>query len=509
VSLASCIRILQISDIHISEYHPESAKNLEEFCSSRLRTFLPHIDMIVMSGDLTDASPPLYSLTQRGQQIEDWKLLSKSFARCLKVAVPIFALRGNHDGFGVAGFEHETNQLYRDFSAELAKQRSEIKHTKFRVLGEHQGTQVIFKTVGASMEILILLDSVYNTGITRHFYGYFPEELETWLDAQMIAAAEAAGTDVSALDTTVVSHYPIGTYKRQDRKRMLECFARYNVRSFHGGHLHTILGRPMMTSWNKGDLVEHEIADFKSTQVVRVIDTENLWIYDFKADTTEAVSEFDDTTKMKLTIAAKAKPSGAQKQATLSPDKSDTTLVTVFKPLEFFQRTFFQYFGESIDSLALVAHACTVLLAVYLYIRNPEKAFLKMNVILVGLLPILPLSMSQVFPGTVGVNFWWGGVSHRGISGNDTVASDIILFDFKIFLALTILWLYGKFDKIAVRVIGGLCVLVAAGPCTLLNMHRGGLMSLVSLTLVWDALFWVYGPLGFARGTKKTIISSQ
>ena len=498
IPLIGGVKVLQISDIHVSHYHTESAANLKRFCEGDFKLISSQVDIVVLSGDLTDASPPFLSFTPRGQKEEDWKLLEESFAACLAGNKPIFSVRGNHDGFGVSEFSSGSNSYYRNFHASLATRRSQLEKVApldVTVHGEQDGTQVLV----VKDETVVLLDSLYNTGVARHFFGYFPESIDAWLDGALSKVGKATSR------ITCISHYPIGTYKQPDRVRLSEFLRRHKVASFHAGHLHTILGRPMMTEWtlespegeDQHTLVEHEIADFKKKEIVRVIDTATLIVYDFGEKTKESVSEYKDR-KYSLNLSTAKTDDG---NTNILKTDDHKIMQTKYKTLGALPAVLFKYFQETIDGIALAVHSITLLLALFMYLRGicgVENFFIKTNLILVGLLPIMPLCFTQVFAGSVGINFWWGGVSHRGISSNDTVASDIVFLDIQIGLAMLVLFTYSKLNQhIAVRIIGGLLVTVACIPSIVLNLYRGGGISIISLSLVWAVFFWLYSPIGF------------
>uniref|UniRef100_A0A453IGF2 Calcineurin-like phosphoesterase domain-containing protein n=1 Tax=Aegilops tauschii subsp. strangulata TaxID=200361 RepID=A0A453IGF2_AEGTS len=93
--------VVQVSDLHISAYHPDRAADLVSLLGSALRTIRPHL--LLVSGDITDAKNS--KRTTSRQDEDEWITYKKTIdALVAKGGIDkrrIFDIRGNHDTYGV------------------------------------------------------------------------------------------------------------------------------------------------------------------------------------------------------------------------------------------------------------------------------------------------------------------------------------------------------------------------------------------------------------------------
>ena len=301
---ASCY-ILQLSDMHVSLVNQASSHNLLSFCKDDFNRFLSkELEAIVITGDMVDGTPELFSMATRSQIEGEWKALTEAFSPCVEKAklnnIPIFSLRGNHDAFGVARFQGQGFEYYKQFNRRLpsigvsyasdwvdgsaaasecqlcATYRGSDKFVKERIKAKSNsnylatGVQTFLTRDGTTA--VVLLDNCYLGGTSRHFYGVFQANTTDEILTQ-IGLLEALKPN-KVTRTIIFSHYPTGTFKSADRAQLFAMFDALNsagktVTGFHAGHLHTGLGYPLHEK--HGNVIEWEVPDFKARRTVRVI----------------------------------------------------------------------------------------------------------------------------------------------------------------------------------------------------------------------------------------------
>lgn len=93
--------VVQVSDLHISAYHPDRAADLVRLLGPALRSIRPHL--LLVSGDITDAKN-MEKTTSR-QDEDEWITYKKTIDAIVGIGgidkSRIFDIRGNHDTYGV------------------------------------------------------------------------------------------------------------------------------------------------------------------------------------------------------------------------------------------------------------------------------------------------------------------------------------------------------------------------------------------------------------------------
>ncbi|URE35408.1 Ser Thr protein phosphatase family protein [Musa troglodytarum] len=99
--------VVQVSDLHLSTYHPDRADDLVHLLAPALRAIRP--SLLVITGDITDAKNKRRTTTR--QDISEWIQYSNSMEAIVKYSGidkrRIFDIRGNHDKYGVPYVGHE------------------------------------------------------------------------------------------------------------------------------------------------------------------------------------------------------------------------------------------------------------------------------------------------------------------------------------------------------------------------------------------------------------------
>jgi Calcineurin-like phosphoesterase len=255
--------LLQISDIHISILDDQPAKNLHYFCRNVLPNILTvHRKLIlVLTGDIVDGTPPLFSFNSRHGQIpEEWSILATSIQPCLDLSLPIVSVRGNHDCFGVSTWDSIDNNGYREFYETLKRRNQKFFSKSIKMTWEYLGNQIY--AVKESEKQLVLLDSCDGTGQTRLFHGRIKDDVTKRVYTELEPHANKK--------LVVFSHFPTGGYLSEDREVLLDLLVGRNISSYHSGHLHTDIGYPIVAI-TSNKFLEFQAPDFKSSQTIRLI----------------------------------------------------------------------------------------------------------------------------------------------------------------------------------------------------------------------------------------------
>ena len=517
--------ILQISDLHISTSNKASGMALEKFCNSGFKKFLAtgELDMVVISGDLVDGTPGLFSFAERKQFPEEWQYLTTTFHECISAAlqagVTIAALRGNHDAFGVKGLgRNGGNGYWLDFQDRLRPTWKFLKNWN----DEKTGTQIF---VVDKDKAVILIDNAFLGGSTRHFYG-------VWNFGTTEAILEGLQSLKGVKSVLLFSHYPIGTFRPADREKIFDCIAllerNFQVLGFHAGHLHTNILYPLGFFHNKytKSFYEWEVPDFKSTKKVRLIGGDELnWLADFSPDQagewtqTHSISymrilfssrvgdllkakwlvaDLDKSTSDSVFLSGNEAESYLTTRRTLSASNS-LTPEKLEEAIDFERDDFFGRVGRSVfikipeflQGAAFTAHGICLLISLSLYIRKKDS-FAFLNLCMVGALPIIPLCIMQIEPGNYGLLFWWGALCSSGYRAFDITPILVTTIQGKAILLLTLradAGFGGKWLKNAM-IIPAIFVQLMSKKQFLI---RGGPIALLGFSLIWDIIFWMKG----------------
>ncbi|WOK93407.1 hypothetical protein Cni_G02104 [Canna indica] len=99
--------VVQVSDLHLSAYHPDRAADLVRLLTPALRAIRP--SLLLITGDITDAKNKRRTSTR--QDISEWIQYKSSVEAIVNHSGiekrRIFDTRGNHDKYGVPHVGHE------------------------------------------------------------------------------------------------------------------------------------------------------------------------------------------------------------------------------------------------------------------------------------------------------------------------------------------------------------------------------------------------------------------
>jgi len=498
--------ILQLTDIHTNADYPESAQRLRIFCQKEFPALAgAGLELVMVTGDMVDGTPLLFSAKRREQFPDEWLLFRESFQPCLDFAIsskiPIVSIRGNHDGFGVGNFASPSNELYRDFQDSLNPTVGNL------LIKSKDGSQVF--TLPGQSTTVIALDSADTSGQCRQFYARFTKNLADWLVNQLPGEEKVL----------VFSHYPIGAYVKADRARLLAFLESLGSRvvGYHSGHFHKFLGYPLLVR-RKNDVsefTEYEAPHFRDSGYVRVIGGS-----DFQAviDLVPARSAIEDSvwpesaasrylenvfllTKSRSAVNGFEKSGGIWESRELRGSEISVNGLNV-KVTEFSTALIYHWAFTHMQDFLLVCsfavHSLALLFALWLYFRSKSRVFPIINLLLCLLMPMAPLAVFQATPGQYSLVFWWGAVtSDFGFMPNDISTMGVVLLQGKVMFASACLLLLTRYNYVSLRVLVGVSVFLVQLGVQKQMLIRGGLTGMFGFPLIWDLLFWSLSGLAF------------
>lgn len=233
--------MLQISDLHISHFRPNSKATLDVFENQTLPPFLPLASALIVTGDLVHAITRLrFPFKSYSKQLpEEWAFLD-NFAARINGSIPWIAVHGNHDSFG--GTLDPTHRSALSCPAQKLPVR-----------------RVILPGV-----MLLALDCTLPHPLHRplNFFG----------DATLAASHLPSTLEHQQLPTLVFAHYPSAVMRNGHRLHTTE-HGKSKFAAFLSGHLHTLNGLAPngLQAVTTGGAFELELADMVKARVFRVL----------------------------------------------------------------------------------------------------------------------------------------------------------------------------------------------------------------------------------------------
>ncbi|PKA52355.1 Putative metallophosphoesterase [Apostasia shenzhenica] len=273
--------IVQVSDLHLSSYHPERAEDIMRLLAPALRAIQPAL--VFVTGDITvKAMANLLGYhsshyaknrrrTSSSQDESEWVQYKNAVDALVKKSGiekrRIFDIRGNHDKYGVPCIG---SQL--DFFSNYSVSR------QFHRLGTIQSVFL----VGRNRKYMFLgIDDTMSVGIrgpsnlfghpTSKRIGAVQDQLQYW--------------DHGSLVTKVVfGHFPMSfTASSEKEERYEALFAKHSVSAYICGHLHSTFGKQL---WRFHEVElpsdvkdlkrmkrfwEWEVGDWKDFRFIRIL----------------------------------------------------------------------------------------------------------------------------------------------------------------------------------------------------------------------------------------------
>ncbi|XP_024520040.1 putative metallophosphoesterase At3g03305 [Selaginella moellendorffii] len=257
---------VQISDLHVSVFHPNRAEDLEILASRFLALVRPAL--VLVTGDLTDAKNRDLSVTRQDEA--EWMQYQKTMKHVSKESrLPqsvFFDLRGNHDRFGVPNRELDFFSRY-SISADMNRV---------------DPVQAATVTVPGGWKYLFLgFDDTMAIGL-RGPTNLFGHPTDSML-GKMVSLLEGFEKKQAPSSSAKVAfgHFPMSfTASSESGRRPEEILARHGISAYLCGHLHTKFGKQLYrlhsypgsgTSSRKNEFWEWEIGDWRGSRTVRVL----------------------------------------------------------------------------------------------------------------------------------------------------------------------------------------------------------------------------------------------
>jgi len=207
------VYFLQVSDVHLSVFHPERLLQFETFCNQTVKVISPRL--VLLTGDITDAlknptSTPYY---QNQQQEAEWLQYSSTLvANGLYNKSFWLDIRGNHDAFAISDYQSPQNYY--------------LTHG---VYGDERDYTFVLDA-GFARYQLVSMDLSFDLGVSApfDFFGLVPQQI-----SQVQAAVDLAP---QFNHTLLFGHYPRVTSMN---RVPWESLTQGKVLAYLCGHLHT------------------------------------------------------------------------------------------------------------------------------------------------------------------------------------------------------------------------------------------------------------------------------
>jgi hypothetical protein len=509
---------LHMTDLHISNNRPFSLENLREFCNSTFPALTAEKDILflALTGDFTDGMGDFLSLDQFGQQESDWTAFRLALEGCVKVGIPIFKIRGNHDAFGVHSFTHPTNLFFTTIQEEFNRLFS--KHPNLRTLATHAESGSFAISHSPSKSRFVFLDAGRTIPSPHQYHGEFSESQAVWLKNLI-----QGPSNPQTARTYIFIHFPLGCLVPSSRARLLEAVAKSASRvTVLSGHIHSVVGRRGVQSIKSHQNVDElQLSDFKWSETVRKINVESGLFVDIPVRAHVSATLLLDPGMRSLVGVASTGDIVIDSVTPCHAVSSELRPETVLNGMHFFSlsdelscvnvttidrkgkresvrvpavdtrlwpgtpgRAIFTHFFEALQLLLLFEYVLLVVIARALFLKFKS---LPMTLYLV-LSPVIPLTVSENF-------FSRPWVVSNGVAGLDLETQEIFL-DFETIRMGIIMLLYLLF-AVAVKAnpgrFGRVIWTLFLGILTLFDMRmlvaRGGVKTMAFSPHTWFMIY--------------------
>ncbi|CAL5089792.1 unnamed protein product [Urochloa decumbens] len=226
----SVVWAVQLSDLHLSAFHPERAADFRRHVGDALALVNPAL--VLITGDLTDAKSKdlLSSRQEEFEWIEYQRVIDDVANRSGLNKERFYDLRGNHDSYGVPEFGGMFD-FYK-------------KHSINARLGRKGAVQSITLQNGGRKHLFVGFDSAMDIGLRSptNIFGQSTDQLLFDLDA---ALSQWDNQSTSSPVTKIAfGHFPISFSALTTSGRSIrDVFLKHSLSAYLCGHLHTNFGR--------------------------------------------------------------------------------------------------------------------------------------------------------------------------------------------------------------------------------------------------------------------------
>ncbi|XP_078441043.1 putative metallophosphoesterase At3g03305 isoform X2 [Wolffia australiana] len=261
--------IVQVSDLHISEYHHDRAGDLDRLLAPALRVIQP--SLVIISGDLTDAKNK--EGTSTSQNEFEWIQYRKSMDIVMKKAgiseKIVFDIRGNHDKYGVPCAGHKLD-FFSVFSTSARMNRTgAIQSISL------EGKEWAYMFLGIDDSMAVGLRGPSNV------FGHPSDKLLQALDSEL-CYWDAIPSKLTR--KVVFGHFPLSftTSSPTTKIRYDDVLSKRSVSAYLCGHLHAMSNSKLWRQHGaKGvsdseinkrtQFWEWELGDWKGNRLMRIL----------------------------------------------------------------------------------------------------------------------------------------------------------------------------------------------------------------------------------------------
>ncbi|KAM0950960.1 putative calcineurin-like phosphoesterase domain, ApaH type, metallo-dependent phosphatase [Dioscorea sansibarensis] len=261
--------VVQVSDLHLSAYHPERGSDLLRLLAPALGVIRP--SLLLITGDITDAKNERRSSARQDES--EWTQYRNAMDAIVghnyREKRRIFDIRGNHDKYGVPYVGHNLD-FFSIYSINSQLNRHNTINS-ISLVGENR----IYHFLG--------IDDTIGNGI-RWPSNLFGHPTDRTLDAVESELQYWDSLPGGLVTKVVFGHFPTSFAASSKRGRRYEgIFARQSVSAYICGHLHAKLGK---TLWrlhmidfpsgpnglkHVGQFWEWELGDWKESRLMRIL----------------------------------------------------------------------------------------------------------------------------------------------------------------------------------------------------------------------------------------------
>ncbi|XP_066165212.1 putative metallophosphoesterase At3g03305 isoform X3 [Oryza sativa Japonica Group] len=256
--------VVQVSDLHISAYHPDRADDLASILGPALRAIRPHL--LLVTGDITDAKNRRKTTSRQDER--EWITYKKAIDAIVGIGgidkSRIFDIRGNHDTYGVP---------YRGgkldfFSTYSVNSQLDRLSTISSILLQ-----------GRRNYLFLGIDDTMSIGI-RYPANLFGHPTDKRIDAVNSELQYWSNHSNVPITKVVFGHYPMSfTTSSQKGQRYESIFAKQSISAYLCGHLHAKISKQLWrfhemsatTQEQKSSYWEWELGDWKESRLMRIL----------------------------------------------------------------------------------------------------------------------------------------------------------------------------------------------------------------------------------------------
>ncbi|CAA6664309.1 unnamed protein product [Spirodela intermedia] len=276
--------VVQVSDLHLSAYDHDRARDLEPLLGPALRVVRP--SFLIVTGDLTDAKNKERTSTRQDEL--EWVQYRNSMDAVIRKAGMggrrVLDIRGNHDKYGVPCVGDKLDFFSVYSTSALMNRTGNIQSISL------VGNELKYMFIGVDDTMAVGLRGLSN------LFGHPTDSMIQTLDAEL------RYWDANPLALTakiVFGHFPISfTASSKTGNRYEEVFSRRSVSAYLCGHLHakfsSQLWRPHVVKgvgdselkMERSRFWEWELGDWKESRLMRIVavDRGNVTFLDTKVN---------------------------------------------------------------------------------------------------------------------------------------------------------------------------------------------------------------------------------